>query len=202
MEHRLNHPFTQQQVSGLKLGDIVYVNGKITYSAGLPTFQRLVKYVEINKDLPVDLHNGALFNLGSNSRRVNGKDKVIYVNPTTSARFNPYKPVLIRKLNLKLIGGKGGLGPESVAAMKEVGCVYLSFIGGGAPIFSRALKGEPLIHWTDLVPHYRLTTIKVNELGPLVVAIDAHGNSIYEQSRVNLRLKFPEIIKDFEPIRG
>ena len=198
MEHRLNHPFTEKQIRKLKLGDTVYVSGEIIFSAGLPTYQRLVEYVEQKEELPIDMKNAALFHLGANSRETNGNYEVLYVNPTTSARFNPYMPTLVKNLQLRLIGGKGGLDSNSVIALKEVGCVYLAFLGGGAPIYSKAMKNVPSVHWTDMVPHYRLTQIEANELGPLIVAIDAHGNSLYEQIQTGLSRKFPEIVKAFE----
>ena len=202
MMRRLNYPFTQKQVQELQLGDTVFVNGEITISAGLPTYKRLVEYVEKNKELPLDFNNAALFHLGVNSRKIDGIDKILYVNPTTSARFNPYMPTLIRKFNLRLTGGKGGLDSESVAAMKEAGCVYLAFLGGGAPIYSHSMTNIPEVYWTDYVPHYRLTRIVVNELGPLIVAIDAKGNSIYENIERNLSTKFPEIIDEFKHMDG
>ena len=85
-----------------------------------------------NKPLPIDIRGGSLLHLGSYSRETDGKFDVLYMNPTTSTRFNGYMPEFIRHYDLRLVGGKGGLDHASAEAMREVGCVYLSFLGGGA----------------------------------------------------------------------
>ena len=49
-------------------------------------------------------------------------------------------PTFIRHFGLRAVGGKGGLDRACAEAMQEVGCVYLSFLGGGAPLLSDAIK--------------------------------------------------------------
>src|SRR5690606_27503186 len=90
--------------------------------------------------LPTDLRGAALFHLGSYSREVDGKFEVLYMNPTTSTRFNGFMPRLIRELDLRMVGGKGGLDQASVDAMRDTGCVYLSFLGGGCTLLSQAIR--------------------------------------------------------------
>lgn len=133
-EYTLNTPLKKEDVAKLKLGDLVYLNGEIVITAGLPTHQRIMQYIENGQELPIDLENAVFFHLGSYNREKNGKFEVLYVNPTTSTRFNPYMPTIIRKFHLRAVGGKGGLDKENVKAMKEVGCVYLSVLGAGSPL--------------------------------------------------------------------
>jgi fumarate hydratase subunit beta len=90
-------------------------------------------------------------------------------------------PTIIRTQRLRAVGGKGGLSQDSLRAMQEVGCVYLSFLGGGAALHTSAIEGVVNVAWNDLVPHYRLVKLRVSGLGPLTVGIDAHGNSIYDE---------------------
>src|SRR5690606_41493807 len=66
----------------------------------------------------------------------------IYVNPTTSSRFDAYMPALIRGLRLTSVGGKGGMGAACVEAMREVGCVYFSLPGGASPLRSEEHTSE------------------------------------------------------------
>ena len=56
----------------------------------------------------LDLRGAALFHLGSYSRDDRGAFEVLYMNPTTSTRFNEFMPRIIRGLDLRLTGGKGG----------------------------------------------------------------------------------------------
>ena len=100
------------------------------------------------------------------------------------------------------VGGKGGLDWESAKAMKEVGCVYLSFLGGGSALHSAAIKAVRQVAWDDLVAHYRLVKLKVEELGPLVVGIDSHGNSSFEQLGQQARDRMPEILKGLDEARA
>ena len=58
--------------------------------------------------------------------------------------------------------------------------MYLSFLGGGCPLLSEAITDVVSVHWTDLIAHFRLVTLRVAGLGPLTVGIDAHGNSLYD----------------------
>ena len=123
------------------------------------------------------------------------------MNPTTSTRFNDLMPKLIPALGLRATGGKGGLDARSAQAMKEAGCVYLSFLGGGAPILTDAVKRVTGIGWRDMISHYRLVRIEVERLGPLTVAIDAHGNSVYDDTIKAMQEKRASILAELRADR-
>ena len=193
--HTLQLPLTEQAVRSLALGDMVHLNGEIVITAGLPTHLRILEHIEQGKPLPIDLRGATLFHLGSYSRDDTGEFEVLYMNPTTSTRFNPYMPKFIRTFGLRAVGGKGGLDAECARAMKETGCVYLSFLGGGATLHSQAIKEVVAVAWDDLIAHYRLVRLRVEGLGPLTVAIDAHGNSLYDELRSAAQARLPEIME-------
>ena len=124
------------------------------------------------------------------------------MNPTTSTRFNALMPRLIRTFGLRAVGGKGGLDRACADAMKDAGCVYLSFLGGGAPILSDAIKRVVTVEWNDLIAHYRLVKLEVARLGPLTVAIDAHGNTLYDNLQAEAKQKLPEILAELNRARA
>jgi len=193
--HHLKLPITEQQSRSLRVGDLVYLSGNIVISIGMPTHQRILTCLENGEPLPLDLNGAAMFQLSSYNREVDGKLEALYLNPSTSTRFNAYMPRLIRSLNLRLVGGKGGLDAESVKAMKEVGCAYLSFMGGACTLLSESIREMVSSHWNEYIPQYRLVTLRVEELGPATVGIDAHGNSVYADLQAEARRKLPEILE-------
>jgi len=198
VEVHLKTPVSEADVRALNLGDVVLLSGEAVMTAGLPTHERLIEHVQGRRDLPFDLAGAAFFHLGSYITETTDGIRVEYMNPTTSTRFNGLMPSLIRHFRLRLIGGKGGLDARCTTAMAEVGCVYLSFLGGGAPLHSQAIVDVAEVGWDDLVSHYRLLKLRIRELGPLTVAIDAHGNSQYELLLKSAASRLPEIHCDLE----
>jgi fumarate hydratase subunit beta len=192
--HRLKLPVTEADVRKLAVGDFVILGGDIVLTAGLPTHERIREHIAANKPLPIDVRGGALFHLGSYSRETNGKFEVLYMNPTTSTRFNGYMPQFIRHFGLRMVGGKGGLDAACTQAMKETDCVYLTFLGGGAALHTDAIREVIDVAWNDLVSHYRLVKLRVEGLGPLLVGIDAHGNSSFDQLSARAEERLPDIL--------
>jgi fumarate hydratase subunit beta len=177
----LTLPLARADVEGLELGEMVLVSGQATMSIGLPTHQRMVAHLDAGTPLPVNLRDGAFFHLSCfNRERPDGSHEALYLNPTTSTRYNAYMPRLIEGCGLRLVGGKGGLDDASVQALQRQGCVYLSFLGGGCTLLSQAIRGVVAVHWTDTIAQFRLLTLALSELGPATVAIDAHGRSLYQ----------------------
>ncbi len=200
---RLQLPASREALRELRAGDMVLLDGEITITAGLPTIQRLVECAGGQRELPTPLEGAALFHLGSYSQETaNGGLEILYMNPTTSTRFNPLMPGLIRHFSLSMVGGKGGLDSGCAAAMAEVGCVYLSFLGGGAELHTSAIREVVSVHWSDLVAHYRLVTLRVEGLGPLTVGIDAHGTSLYADLQSAAAKRMPEILAGLAAARG
>jgi len=193
--HDLQLPLTRDQVRALRVGDMVRLSGEITVSIGLPTHKRMAELVEHGESLPIDLRGGAFFHLSTYVRETVDGPVPLYLNPSTSTRYNPWMPALVRGLDLRLVGGKGGLDAASVAALQESGCAYLSFLGGGAQLLSRGLRGVVSTHWNEYISQFRLLTLRVESMGPATVAIDAHGNSIYAQLRENAIQRMPDILK-------
>jgi fumarate hydratase subunit beta len=199
--YTLNFPVQEADIRKLALGDMVYLDGEIVMTAGLPTHQRIVRCLEDGTALPTDLTNAGFFHLGSYNTEDDGVFDVLYLNPTTSTRFNEYMPTLIRSFGLRAVGGKGGLDRACAEAMKEVGCVYLSFLGGGCTVLSEAIREVTSVSWNDMISHYRIVKLRVEQLGPLTVAIDAHGNSLYDNLQEDAEKAMPQILADLRTAR-
>lgn len=199
--HHLSLPLSENSVRELRVGDMVTLTGSVTVSIGLPTHKRMVEAARGGTPLPVDLKNGAFFHLSTYVRERDGVSVPLYLNPTTSTRYSTWMPDLIRGLGLRLVGGKGGLDPTSVDALRECGCAYLSFLGGGSPLLSRALRGVRSSNWNEYISQFRLLTLDVESLGPATVSIDAHGNSVYENLRDRAVERMPEILKRMQLAR-
>ena len=77
--------------------------------------------------------------------------------------------------------GKGGRGPEVVAAMKQYGAVYFAAVGGAAALMASCVTSLEMICWEDLGPE-SIKRLTLHEL-PLVIAIDAQGNDAFKQGQ-------------------
>ena len=191
---RLKIPLTREDARALKLGDVVRLDGEAIVTIGMPTHQRIMAHIADGKPLPFDLTGAAFFHLSICSREDGGTVEPLYVNPTTSTRFNPYLPTIIRTCGLSATSGKGGLGPECVKAMQEVGCVYFSMMGGTSALLSEGVRQVVATAWDDLIMQFRLTRVRLDGFGPLTVAIDAHGNSLYDDLSRNAKERLPGIL--------
>ena len=78
--------------------------------------------------------------------------------------------------------------------MREVGCVYFSMVGGAAPLLTEGVREVLQTGWDDLIAQFRLTRLRVERFGPLTVAIDARGNSLYDRLSAAARDRLPQIM--------
>jgi fumarate hydratase subunit beta len=193
---RLQLPLAERTVRSLALGDMVTLDGDIVITIGVPTHQRILECIASGKPPPIDLTHAAFFHLSNFSRDAEGAQETLYLGTTTSTRFNAQMPAIIRAYGLRAVGGKGGLDLQCAQAMKEAGCVYLSFLGGASTLQSRSIKQVVAVGWEDLICQFRLVKLRVEQLGPATVAIDAHGNSLYANLRSQAESRLPGILEE------
>lgn len=193
-EHHLTLPLAPGITDDVLAGDIVHLSGEVVMSIGLPTFRRLRQELHDGVPPPLDLRGAALMHISSSGRRLDdGTHELDYINTTTTTRFDDVMPDLIRGYGLSVVGGKGGLGEESVRAMRETGTIYLSIPGGGATLLSSAVREVVEVHWTEYIWQFQLIKTRFEELGPLTVGIDAHGTSLYSDLRSKAENRLPAI---------
>ncbi len=166
MAFKLKTPISGEQVKKLKAGDIVYISGEIA-TARDRAHQRALECKK--SEIPVSFE--AIYHCGPLVKKTNGW-KVISCGPTTSARFEEYIPKMAKKFGTKIIIGKGGI--------KTKNCVYLCFTGGCGVLAARAVEKVKAVHWLDLGMPEAVWVLEVKNFGPLVVAIDAHGHSLFK----------------------
>ncbi|MGA7975456.1 MAG: fumarate hydratase C-terminal domain-containing protein [Pseudolabrys sp.] len=198
---RLTLPLSIEKARALKLGELYVLDGEVTVTAGFSTHQRMVKFLKEGHDLPLDMKGGAFFHMGSCCHETDAGWLPDYVNPTTSTRFNAFMPTIIRGLGLTAVGGKGGLDEACVAVLRETGCVYFSMPGGASPLLSRGAEKKLATGWDDLIEQFRLSRFRLNGFGPVTVAIDAHGNSMYRNLKDQAVSRMPAILKELEQRR-
>ena len=103
----------------------------------------------------------------------------ICVGTTTSARMERFTRPLMEKLGVRILIGKGGLGAGSLAAFAELGGAYLAIIGGTAALETTWIEAIEDVDLDDLNPE-SLWKFRVRGFGPLLVAMDSHGGSLYD----------------------
>jgi fumarate hydratase subunit beta len=175
----LTIPLSESEIRGLNVGEIVYLTGEF-YTARDEAHITALEYAEEGKKLPVDFKDKAVFHCGPIMRKMNGEWELVAAGPTTSTRMNTLEPQFIEKFGPRVIIGKGGMGKETLKAMEKFGCVYLALTGGAAVLAAKGIKKVKGVEWFDLGMPEALWILEGENFGPLIVAMDTHGNSLFD----------------------
>ena len=182
---RLQTPLTEEMIRGLKLEDSVHIDGHI-YGIRDAT---QIRIFDQGVPPPTDLTGAVCLHTAPGVRKLpNGKFEKISIGTTTSTRMNRFFPGLIKQYGVRAMVGKGGFLQDTVDAMKEYGGVYLAIVGGAAALETLQIEEIEEVWWEDLMPEC-LWKFRVKNFGPLIVAIDAHGNSLYKDIKAQAAQK-------------
>ena len=102
----------------------------------------------------------------------------VCIGTTTSARMERFTRPLMEQYGVRLIIGKGGLFAASAKAFSDMGGAYLAIIGGTAALETTWIEQIEEVDLDDLNPE-SLWRFRIRGFGPLLVATDSHGGSLY-----------------------
>ncbi|MDW5561678.1 MAG: FumA C-terminus/TtdB family hydratase beta subunit [Methanomassiliicoccus sp.] len=175
----LRTPLSEIDVRSLHLGQEVLIDGTVHIGRD-EVHLRALEMREQGKVIPFNMSGGVLYHCGPIARKKDDGWEILAAGPTTSARMNSLEPQFIHEFGVRAIIGKGGMSKPTLEAMREHGCVYLAFTGGAAVLAARGIRRVERVEWLDLGMPEALWVVETRDLGPLVVAMDAHGNSLYD----------------------
>lgn len=175
-EYILEPPLNEADVRKLKLEDTVLSNGTLF---GIRDATQ-IRIFDEGVEPPADLSGSVCLHTAPGVKKLpDDKYKKLSIGTTTSTRMDRFAPGLMEKYNVRAIVGKGGLLKGSLDAMQKFGAVYLAIVGGAAAIETGQIEEIEEVWWEDLMPEC-LWKFRVKNFGPLVVAMDANGHSLYE----------------------
>lgn len=180
MKKILTTPIKDEDLENLNVGDVVYLTGRLVTCRDV-AHRRLI---EQGRELPVDLEGGAIFHAGPIVRKKDdGNFEMVSIGPTTSMRMEKFEREFIKKTGVKLIVGKGGMGPETAAGCQENKAVHAIFPGGCAVLAATLVEEIEGAEWQDLGMPETLWINRVREFGPLIISIDTKGNNLIQQNK-------------------
>lgn len=163
-------------VPSLSVGDRVYLSGTV-YTARDAAHKRIFQLLDENGELPFPIENSIVYYAGPTPAK-NGM-AVGSCGPTTSSRMDAFAPRLLDLGMLAMIG-KGDRSPEVIDAIRRNGALYLCAVGGAGALIAKCITAAEEIAFHELGCE-SVKRLTISEL-PLIVGIDADGNSIFERN--------------------
>ena len=194
--HDFTLPVSEAQVRALRVDDTVTLNGTlygIRDATQIHMFDR-------GRKTRFDLSGQAVIHTAPNVRKVEKSAAnpagyaPLCIGTTTSDRMERFTRPLMRQYGVRLIIGKGGLREQSAAAFGELGGAYLAIVGGAAALETTWVETIEDVDLDDLNPE-SLWKFRVKGFGPLLVAMDSHGASLYTRVRDATRARRAEVLK-------
>ncbi|HDN01349.1 MAG TPA: fumarate hydratase [Candidatus Bathyarchaeota archaeon] len=179
----LETPLKEEVIRVLRVGDVVYITGVIV-TARDAAHKRIVSLLSKGEALPIRICGLPIYHCGPLVVKTRCGWKVLAAGPTTSMRMEPFESEIIKRLKVRMIIGKGGMGRKTVEAMIRFGSVYCAFTGGAAVLAAERIVKVENVFWLDLGMPEALWVLKVEKFGPLIVAVDTTGNNLYENIRI------------------
>lgn len=167
-------PLSEKDVRKLKVGDKVELSGTI-FTARDKAHIYLLESLEFMDKLK----NGVIYHCGPIVKKDVSGIKVVSAGPTTSERLSLYAPEVIKRYGVRGIIGKGGMDKDTLNAMKKFGCVYFAAIGGIGALIASSIKSVSGVYKEEFGMPEAIYELEVEDL-PLIIAMDANGNSIYD----------------------
>jgi len=183
-------PADEAQIRALRVGDTVTLTRTlfgIRDATQIHLFDR-------GRTTRFDLRGHAVIHTAPNVRKVPRSEahpagyESICIGTTTSARMERFTAPLMARYGVRIVIGKGGLGAASSEAFQRYGGVYLAIVGGTAALETTWIEQIEDVDLDDLNPE-SLWRFRIGEFGPLLVAMDSHGGSVYERVQAETRAR-------------
>ena len=191
MKKILTTPIKDEDLQGLNVGDVVYLTGRLVTCRDV-AHRRLI---EQKRELPVNLERGAILHAGPIVRKKEEGFEMVSIGPTTSMRMEKFEREFIKQTGVKLIIGKGGMGPETAAGCQEHTAVHAIFPGGCAVLAATQVEEIEGAEWQDLGMPETLWINRVKEFGPLIISIDTKGNNLIQNNKATFNERKKPILE-------
>ena len=194
--YNLPTPVSEADIRKLKINDTVSLQQTlfgIRDATQIHLFDR-------GRKTKFDLRGHAVIHTAPNVRKVPVSAEFpagyqpICIGTTTSDRMERFTEPLMNEYGARMIVGKGGLRESSAAAFTKHGGVYLAIIGGTAALETTWIDQIEDVDLDDLNPE-SLWKFKINQFGPLLVAMDSHGGSIYQDVKADVAINKASVLK-------
>jgi L(+)-tartrate dehydratase beta subunit len=183
-DRHITFPTDEEKIRELRAGDSVTVDGHII---GIRD-RTQIRIFDQGIEPPMDLNGALLLHTAPGVRKLGpGRYEKVSIGTTTSARMVRFTEPLGRDY-----GGKGGLPDEAIEPMRRYGMVYFAIVGGAAALETEQIEEIEEVAWEELMPEC-LWKFRVKDFGPLTVAIDAHGNSLYHDVQEQARKRLEDL---------
>ena len=167
-------PLTEETAASLHAGDLCCLSGELLVARDA-AHARMVQCLEEGRELPVPLKGETVYYMGPSPAR---PGQVIgSAGPTTAGRMDRYTPALLEQGMLGMVG-KGRRSDAVKEAIRTHKAVYFAAVGGAGALLSKCVEAAEIVAYEDLQTE-AVRRLKVRGL-PVVVAIDCHGNDLYE----------------------
>lgn len=189
---KLSIPIHDEVIRELKVGDPVSLSGVMLTGRDAAHKWMVETFIQRSREPQGDdrevylavkplLDSGAIYHCGPVVAGLEtGEYRFVAAGPTTSTREEPYQNDVMRHFNIKAVIGKGGMGPKTLEACKDVPGVYLHAIGGAASLIAQTVNRVLGVYKLDFGVPEALWVLEVKDF-PAVVTMDAHGNSLHAE---------------------
>ena len=166
----------------LKVGDTVTLE-KTLFGIRDAT---LIAMFDRGRTTRFNLKGHAVIHTAPNVRKVDPRPEnssgyePLCIGTTTSMRMERFTRPLMERDGVRLIVGKGGMGPATLDAFREFGGAYLAVVGGAAALETTWIEAIEDVDMDDLHPE-SLWKFRIKGFGPLLVTMDSHGGSLHAQ---------------------
>jgi fumarate hydratase subunit beta len=199
-------PISDESIHSLKVGDPVALSGVMmtgrdaAYKWMIDTFIRKTRQpqgddLEVYQAIKPILEGGVIYHCGPVVAGLDTKDyRFVAAGPTTSIREEPYQGEVMHAFNLRGVIGKGGMGPRTLAACREVPGVYLHAIGGAASLIAQTVVKVLGVYKLSFGVPEAMWVIEVKDF-PAVVTMDAHGGSLHSLVENQSKLELERLLR-------
>ena len=194
--YNLATPVTEEDIRKLRINDTVTLQNTLF---GIRDATQIQMF-DHGRKTHFDLNGHAVIHTAPNVRKVAVSKEFpagyepICIGTTTSDRMERFTRPLMTQNGVRMIVGKGGMRADSAQAFKDLGGVYLAIIGGTAALETTWIEQIEDVDMDDLNPE-SLWRFKIKDFGPLLVAMDSHGGSIYQEVKSDVALKKEAVLK-------
>lgn len=199
--HRLPIPLTEDAVRALRVGDVVYLDGRIHTGRGL-VYQHVL---ENGCPMPIDVartSNVQMHAAPAGQEEAPGRYRISSIQATASFRYGRWVPEYVRRFGIRAIIGKAGMDKAIYRdVFAHTGTVFLTTVGYGiAAIYGRCVDEVEAVYWKDeLGLPEAMWVIRVTNFGPFIVDGDCTGASLADQATAAVNPRFAEAYDRLSP---